>query len=67
MDDKLYKHTIEGSDDMPGHLKCSLIGATLTIPITAGALNMGTWQGIYLNEYRLAKKSRKLIATIQGC
>ena len=47
-----YLHTLEGSDDMPAHAKCSLIGSDLTIPITRGRLNLGTWQGIYLCEFR---------------
>lgn len=47
-----YEHIMEGSDDMPAHAKCSLFGVSLTIPITDGRLNMGTWQGIYLCEFR---------------
>ncbi|MBW8184735.1 secondary thiamine-phosphate synthase enzyme YjbQ [Shewanella nanhaiensis] len=61
-----YTHTYEGSDDMPAHLKSSLLGASLTIPITNGTLNLGTWQGIYLCEARDRASSRHLIATIQG-
>ncbi len=61
---KLYKHTLEGSDDMPGHIKSSLIGQSLTIPITKRRLNLGTWQGIYLCEFRNNGGSRKIIATI---
>lgn len=61
-----YTHTYEGPDDMPAHLKSSLLGASLTIPITNGTLNLGTWQGIYLCEARDRASSRHLIATIQG-
>lgn len=61
-----YKHDYEGSDDMPAHLKSSLLGASLTIPITKGRLNMGTWQGIYLCEHRNYGGKRKLIITLQG-
>ena len=59
-----YEHTMEGSDDMPAHAKCSLFGVSLTIPITDGRLNMGTWQGIYLCEFRNHGGSRKIVATI---
>lgn len=61
-----YKHDYEGSDDMPAHLKSSLLGASLTIPVTKGRLNMGTWQGIYLCEHRNYGGKRKLIITLQG-
>lgn len=61
-----YLHTFEGDDDMPAHAKCSLIGAELTLPITNGRLNLGTWQGIYLCEFRDYGGSRNIIATIQG-
>ena len=61
-----YQHTDEGSDDMPAHIKSCLLGNSLTIPITDGALNMGLWQGIYLCEHRNHASSRRLIATIQG-
>jgi len=61
-----YEHTYEGSDDMPAHIKTSLMGNSLTIPITAGRLNMGTWQGIYLGEHRNHGGSRRFVATIQG-
>jgi secondary thiamine-phosphate synthase enzyme len=60
----VYTHTLEGSDDMPAHLKASLVGAELTIPITNGHLNLGTWQGIYLGEFRNHGGSRKLVLTI---
>lgn len=61
-----YKHTLEGSDDMPAHIKTSLLGNSLQIPITNGKLNLGTWQGIYLCEHRDHGGSRKLILTING-
>lgn len=61
-----YKHTFEGSDDMPAHIKASLMGSSVSIPITDGALNLGTWQGIYLCEHRNSSKGRKLIITVHG-
>ena len=61
-----YQHTFEGSDDMPAHLKSSILGATVNIPITNGKLNLGTWQGIYLCEHRNHGGSRRLVVTIQG-
>ena len=61
-----YQHTFEGSDDMPAHLKASLLGSSVSIPITDGRLNFGTWQGIYLCEHRNRGSERKLIITIQG-
>jgi len=61
-----YQHTFEGSDDMPAHLKASLLGSSISIPITDGRLNLGTWQGIYLCEHRNRGSERKLIITIQG-
>ena len=60
----LYTHVLEGSDDFPAHLKSSLFGAELTIPITNHRLNLGTWQGIYLCEFRNYGGSRKILATI---
>lgn len=59
-----YKHTFEGSDDMPAHVKASLVGTNISVPITNGKLNLGTWQGIYLCEFRNHGGSRKLLATI---
>ena len=59
-----YDHTLEGPDDMPAHAKCSLFGVSLTIPITNGRLNLGTWQGIYLCEFRNYGGERKIVATI---
>ena len=61
-----YKHTFEGSDDMPAHIKASLLGNSLQIPITNGRLSLGTWQGIYLCEHRDRGGSRKLVLTITG-
>ena len=61
-----YKHTFEGSDDMPAHIKASLLGSSITVPITNGRLNLGTWQGIYLCEHRNHGGSRKLVLTILG-
>jgi len=57
-------HTMEGSDDMPAHIKAALVGSSITIPISDGRLNFGTWQGIYLCEFRNHGGSRKLVATI---
>lgn len=59
-----YEHTLEGADDMPAHAKCSLFGVSLTVPITGGRLNLGTWQGIYLCEFRNHGGERKIVATI---
>ena len=61
-----YRHTCEGPDDMPAHVKCSLIGSSLNIPVTNGRLNMGTWQGIYLCEHRNHGGNRKVVITLQG-
>jgi len=61
-----YMHTTEGSDDMPAHIKASLLGAAVSIPITNGRLNLGTWQGIYLCEHRNFGGSRSLVLTING-
>lgn len=60
----LYSHVFEGADDMPAHLKASLMGSSVTIPITHGRLNLGTWQGIYLCEFRNHGGSRRLLLTI---
>ena len=59
-----YTHTVEGSDDMPAHIKACLTGSSVTIPITGGKLNLGKWQGIYLCEFRNGERSRKLVATV---
>lgn len=61
-----YDHPLEGADDMPAHAKSSLIGVSITIPITNGRLNLGTWQGIYLCEFRNYGGPRKIVATIYG-
>ncbi|KAL6703399.1 hypothetical protein ACN47E_009658 [Coniothyrium glycines] len=62
----LYRHDAEGSDDMPAHVKSALVGASVTIPITNGRLNTGTWQGIWYLEFRDSRHTRKVVATIQG-
>lgn len=62
--DPEFVHTLEGSDDMPAHLKSSLIGASITIPVTNHQLNLGTWQGIYLCEFRNSGGRRRLVITI---
>ena len=61
-----YIHTYEGSDDMPAHIKSSLLGSSVEIPITNGRLNLGIWQGIYLCEHRNYGGSRKLVLTAFG-
>ena len=61
-----YIHDDEGPDDMPAHLKSSLLGASVTVPVTDGQLNLGIWQGIYLCEHRNHGGSRSLILTLQG-
>ena len=61
-----YKHTFEGSDDMPAHLKASLLDSSVSIPISNGKLVLGTWQGIYLCEHRNHGGSRNLVATVHG-
>ena len=61
-----YIHTYEGSDDMPAHLKTSILGTSLNIPVTNGQLNMGVWQGIYLCEHRNHGGARRLLVTVQG-
>jgi secondary thiamine-phosphate synthase enzyme len=61
-----YRHTLEGADDMPAHIKASTLGTALYIPITNGALNTGTWQGIYLGEHRDQGGSRSVVVTLQG-
>ena len=58
------KHTLEGGDDMPAHIKSSIIGNSLTIPVTKGSLNMGIWQGIYLCEFRQHGGSRSLVLSL---
>ena len=61
-----YLHTCEGDDDMPAHAKCTLTGTSLTIPITNHRLNLGTWQGIYLCEFRNGRSRRQIVATLIG-
>ncbi len=65
-DDSLYRHDAEGLDDMPAHIRSSLLGASLNVPIKDGRLATGTWQGIWLCEFRQYKQSRTIIATING-
>ena len=61
-----YIHTDEGPDDAPSHVKCALIGPSITIPISNGQLKLGTWQGIILCEFRDEPKNRNIVATING-
>lgn len=61
-----YQHTDEGPDDMPAHLKASLLGSSVSLPVTNGRLNLGTWQGIYLCEHRNHGGNRTLVLTLQG-
>ncbi|MEO1937110.1 MAG: secondary thiamine-phosphate synthase enzyme YjbQ [Sulfurimonas sp.] len=66
-DDKSYYiHTYEGADDMPAHIKSALLGVSLSIPITDGKLNLGTWQGVYLGEHRDFGGNRRILLTIYG-
>ncbi|MNF11932.1 hypothetical protein D3C80_2132770 [compost metagenome] len=61
-----YKHTLEGSDDMPAHVKATLVGNSVSVPITDGKLNLGTWQGIWLCEHRNECSPRNIVITING-
>lgn len=61
-----YLHTDEGPDDMPSHAKSVIVGSTLTLPVTGGRLNLGTWQGIYLCEFRDYGGPRRIVATVLG-
>lgn len=61
-----YTHTLEGWDDMPAHAKSTMIGVSLSVPVTLGQLNLGTWQGIYLCEFRNHGGPRRIVATIIG-
>ncbi|EFJ07697.1 hypothetical protein SELMODRAFT_133145 [Selaginella moellendorffii] len=61
-----WKHTMEGPDDMPAHIKSSMFGCSVTIPITDGRLNLGTWQGIWLCEHRDRGGARKVVVTMNG-
>ncbi|MEJ7825840.1 MAG: secondary thiamine-phosphate synthase enzyme YjbQ [Solirubrobacteraceae bacterium] len=65
-EDLAWTHTLEGPDDMPAHVKASLMGPSLTLPIAGGRLALGTWQGIYLCEHRDRGGSRSLLVTLQG-
>ena len=65
-DEPYYQHTDEGSDDLPSHLKSSILGCSLNIPVTNGRLNLGIWQGIYLCEHRNHGGSRELVLTLHG-
>jgi secondary thiamine-phosphate synthase enzyme len=62
----LFEHTLEGPDDMTSHIKASILGTSVTVPVSNGTLNLGTWQGIYLCEHRNFGGSRKLIVTVTG-
>jgi secondary thiamine-phosphate synthase enzyme len=64
--DSGYRHSCEGPDDMPAHVKSALIGASVSVPIADGKLALGTWQGVWYLEFRAAKHTRKVVATIQG-
>jgi secondary thiamine-phosphate synthase enzyme len=61
-----YRHTLEGSDDMPAHLKAAILGSSVSIPIKNGDFNLGTWQGIYLCEHRDHASKRTVVVTLQG-
>ena len=61
-----YRHTLEGADDMPAHIKAALLGVELTVPISRGHLQLGTWQGIYLGEHRDDGGERSVIVTLNG-
>lgn len=63
---ELYRHNDEGLDDMPAHIKSALVGASVSVPITDGRLNTGTWQGIWYMEFRAGRQNRRVVATIQG-
>jgi len=65
-DTSYFIHTYEGPDDMPAHIKSSLLGSSVTLPITNGNFNLGTWQGIYLCEHRNRGGRRKLVITVSG-
>lgn len=63
-DQSFYQHTTEGADDMPAHIKSVLAGSSVSLPITQGRLNLGTWQGVYLCEFREKAPPRKLVLTL---
>ena len=64
--DRLFEHTLEGPDDMPAHVRSTLTQTSLTLPVAGGALDLGTWQGVYLYEHRLQGHQRRLSVTILG-
>lgn len=61
-----YRHTLEGPDDMPAHIKASLLGSSVSVPVTDGKLNLGTWQGVYLCEHRNHSSGREITVTVIG-
>lgn len=61
-----YEHTMEGPDDMPAHIKSSLVGSSIAVPVSSGRLNVGIWQGVYLCEFRNRGGARKLVLTLMG-
>jgi secondary thiamine-phosphate synthase enzyme len=65
-DTSLYEHTLEGTDDMTSHIKSSLLGSSVSIPVTNGRFNLGTWQGVYLCEHRNHGGARRLVVTLNG-
>lgn len=65
-DKEYYEHTYEGTDDMPSHIKSSLLGVSLQVPLSDGRLNLGTWQGIYLCEHRYVSSVREVVVTVLG-
>lgn len=65
-EDFAYSHTLEGPDDMPAHVKASLLGSSVTVPVSGGQLCLGTWQGIYLSEHRDRATARHLVLTLWG-
>jgi secondary thiamine-phosphate synthase enzyme len=65
-DPSLYRHTLEGTDDMTSHIKSSLLGSSVSVPVTDGRLNLGTWQGIYLCEHRNRGGGRRVVVTVWG-
>ena len=64
--ESFYTHTLEGADDMPSHAKSSIVGSSVVIPVSRGSLNLGTWQGIYLCEFRDRGGARRIVATVMG-
>jgi secondary thiamine-phosphate synthase enzyme len=65
-DMKYYDHTLEGADDMTSHIKASILGSSVTVPVTDGVFNLGTWQGIYLCEHRNHGGARRIVVTVYG-